>query len=63
MQPETWNPPITTGTPCRPELAREIKGARKLVRLNPDEPDKSAARQPLSVATPPCTSMTVLHSS
>jgi len=37
MQPETWNPPITT------ELAREVKGAWKLVRLNTDESDKSAA--------------------
>ena len=32
------------GDARRPELARKIKGARKLVRLNPDEPDKSAAR-------------------
>ena len=28
----------------RAELAREIKSAWKLIRLNPDEPDKSAAR-------------------
>ena len=29
---------------CRPELARQIEGAGKLVRLNPDQPEKSAAR-------------------
>ena len=33
------------GHVCRPELTRKIKGARKLVRLNSDEPNKSAARR------------------
>ncbi len=32
------------GHACRAELAREVKGAWKLVRLNADESDKSAAR-------------------
>ena len=45
MQPETWKPPITTGDALRPERARKIERARKLVRLNPDEADKSASRR------------------
>ena len=44
MQPETWKSADHHGHARRPELAREIEGAGKLVRLNPDEPDKSAAR-------------------
>ena len=45
MQPETWNPADHHGDAVRPELAGKIKSARKLIRLNPDEPDKSAARR------------------
>src|SRR4029077_4024357 len=33
------------GHAFRSELARKIKGARKLIRLNPDEPDKSTPRR------------------
>ena len=34
------------GHAFRPELAGEIEGARKLIRLNPDEADKSACPPP-----------------
>ena len=43
MQPETWNPPITTGTPAARNCAREIERARKLVRLHADEADEARA--------------------
>ena len=38
------------GQAFRPELARKIKRARELVRLDADQPDKSAARRLLSGA-------------
>ena len=46
----------------RPELAGEVDGARKLVRLHADQADETAARRrdPRAIAW---TSMTVLHSS
>ena len=43
MQPETWKPPITTGTSSLRKARAKIEGAGKLVRLDPDQPDKSLA--------------------
>ena len=40
MQPETWNPPMQTGRPGGQEWPGEVDGARKLVRLHPDEADQ-----------------------
>ena len=43
MQPETWKPPITTGTLGGAELAREIECAGILIGLHADQSDEAGA--------------------
>ena len=43
MQPETWKPPTTTGTSAARNWRPRSRARGKLVGLNPDERDESAA--------------------